>query len=163
MRPLSPDEIRAAIINIDDHERDDIPLPGLHETVWEDREFLGWRDPETPHRGYLVFWDGNRPVGVRVRAAQSTMPPGRAAMCSLCHTQQPAPQVSLFVAAKTGAAGRKGDTVGTYLCRDLSCPSLMRRKSDELARPIDTEHTRRMLAEGVVSRLAGFTARVQDV
>lgn len=161
MRPLEPDEIRAAIVNIDDNERDNIPLPGLHETIWDEREFLGWRDPERPHRGYLVYWEGPTPVGVRVRAAESTMPAGRPAMCSLCHTQQPAPQVSLFVAPKSGAAGKKGDTVGTYLCRDLSCPSLMRRKSDELARPIDSEHTRRMLAEGVVNRLAGFTARVR--
>ncbi len=162
MRPLDPDEIRGSIVNIDDSERPEIPLPGLHETVWDEREFLGWRDPERPHRGYLVFWDGDTPVGVWVRAAESTMPAGRPAMCSLCHTQQPAPQVSLFVAPKAGASGKKGDTVGTYLCRDLNCPVLMRQKSDELARPIDSEHTRRLLAEGVLKRLSGFTARVRN-
>ena len=161
MRPLEPSDIRAAIVNIDDDERDEIPIPGLHETIWDEREFLGWRDPEKPHRGYLVFWVDDRAVGVRVRAAESTMPPGRPAMCSLCHTQQPAPQVSLFVAPKAGAAGKRGDTVGTYLCRDLNCPTLMRQKTDELGHTIDAETTRRLIAEGVVTRLAGFTQRVQ--
>jgi hypothetical protein len=70
--------------------------------------------------------------------------------------------VSLFVAPKAGASGKKGDTVGTYLCRDLNCPMLIRQKSDELSRPIDSEHTRRMLAEGVLKRLLGFTARVRN-
>lgn len=162
MRPLSPDEIRSSMVNVDPAERDEIPLPGLHETVWDDREFLGWRDPERPHRGYIVFWEGDTPRGLCVRASESTMPPGRPAMCSLCHTQQPAPQVSLFVAKKSGARGRRGDTVGTYLCRDLSCPTLMRRKSDELARPIESDHTLALLALGVQTRLARFTARVMD-
>ncbi len=161
MRPLEPSDIRLAIINIDDDERKDIPIPGLHETMWDQREFLGWRDPEKPHRGYLVFWQDDQPVGVRVRAAQSPMPAGRPAMCSLCHTQQPAPQVSLFVAPKAGPAGRRGDTVGTYLCRDLSCPTLMRQKTDELGHTIDSDSVRRMIAEGVITRLAGFTARVR--
>lgn len=160
MQPLSPEQIRDAIVNVDDEERPDIPLPGLHETIWEEREFLGWRDPQRPHRGYLVFWEDDTPRGVCVRAAETPMPAGRPAMCSLCHTQQPAPQVSLFVAPKAGAPGKKGDTVGTYLCRDLACPTLLRRKSDEQSRPVHTEHTRDLIAAGITKRLAGFTARV---
>lgn len=160
MRPLSPDQIRSALVNVSEDERHRIPLPGLHETVWDEREFLGWRDPERPHLGYIVFWEGATPKGVSLRAAESAMPAGRPAMCSLCHTQQPAPQVSLFVAPKAGQAGRRGDTVGTYLCRDLSCSALIRMKpGDGQDSSVSTDFLQRR-SEGVHQRLAGFTARV---
>ena len=145
---------------MDDTERDSIPLPGLHETVWDEREFLGWRDPERPHRGYIVYWDGSTPRGVTLRAAESAMPAGKPAMCSLCHTQQPAPQVSLFVAPKAGHLGKRGDTVGTYLCRDLSCSALIRMKPAEDPEHLQASDTVRRRSEGVHKRLAGFTARV---
>jgi len=160
MRPLTPEQIRDALVNVDESERDSIPLPGLHETVWDEREFLGWRDPERPHRGYIVYWDGSTPRGVKLRAAESAMPAGKPAMCSLCHTQQPAPQVSLFVAPKAGHRGRRGDTVGTYLCRDLSCSALIRMKPAEDPKRPQASDTVRRRSEGVHQRLAGFTARV---
>ena len=160
MRSLSPDEIRNALVNVDDTERHEIPLPGLHETIWEEREFLGWRDPEKPHRGYIVYWDGATPRGVKLRASETAMPPGKPAMCSLCHTQQPAPQVSLFVAPKAGARGRRGDTVGTYLCRDLSCSALIRMKPADDPNHPDASDTVKRRSEGVRQRLVGFTARV---
>lgn len=159
VRPLTPDQIRSALVNVSDDERARIPLPGLHETVWDEREFLGWRDPERPHLGYIVFWEGATPKGVSLRAAESAMPAGRPAMCSLCHTQQPAPQVSLFVAAKAGQAGTRGDTVGTYLCRDLSCSALIRMKPS-LGEASVREDFLHRLSQGVHQRLAGFTARV---
>lgn len=160
MQPLSPEQIRLALVNVADDERQRVPMPGLHETVWDEREFLGWRDPERPHLGYIVYWDGSTPRGVSLRAAESAMPPGRPAMCSLCHTQQPAPQVSLFVAAKAGHAGKRGDTVGTYLCRDLSCSTLIRMKPGEDQIHSAGSDSLRRRSEGVQQRLAGFTARV---
>lgn len=161
VRPLSPDQIRQALVNVDEEERERISLPGLHETLWEQRDFLGWRDPQRPHRGYIVFWDGQTPRGVSVRAAESAMPAGRPAICSLCHTQQPAPQVSLFVAAKAGPSGERGDTVGTYLCRDLSCSTLIRTNPPEGPAHPTPEDTVRERSEGVLARLVGFTTRVQ--
>jgi hypothetical protein len=162
MRPLNAEEIRASLVNVDEAERTSIVLPGLHETLWEEREFLGWRDPTHPTRGYIVFWNGHTPTGVAVRAAESAMPPGRPAMCSLCHTQQPAPQVSLFVAPKAGQRGKRGDTVGTYLCADLRCSTLIRitpPSSDLLPHPDTHTHQR---AHGIEERLGRFTARVVD-
>ncbi len=162
MRPLTAEEIRHSLVNVDDAERNTIVLPGLHETVWEEREFLGWRDPTHPTRGYIVFWRDDSPTGVAVRAAESAMPAGRPAMCSLCHTQQPAPQVSLFVAPKAGQRGKRGDTVGTYLCADLRCSTLIRitpPSSDDLPTPEqETGHR----AVGIEKRLERFTARVVD-
>lgn len=160
MQPLTPEQIREALVNVDDEERGRVPLPGLHETVWDEREFLGWRDPERPHRGYIVYWDGSTPRGVTLRAAESAMPAGKPAMCSLCHTQQPAPQVSLFVAPKAGHRGKRGDTVGTYLCRDLSCSALIRMKPAEDRGHSEGSDTVSRRSEGVRERLAGFTRRV---
>jgi hypothetical protein len=160
MRPLTADDIRESLVNVDPAEKSDVPLPGLHETVWEEREFLGWRDPSHPTRGFIVFWSGDTPKGFQVRAAESAMPPGRPAMCSLCHTQQPAPQVSLFVAPKAGKRGQRGDTVGTYLCADLRCSALIRMtppKSDLLPNP-DVHATTQ--AATMERRLENFTARV---
>jgi hypothetical protein len=160
MLPLTAEEIRTAMVNIDEDERQGMVLPGLHETVWEEREYLGWRDPTHPTRGYIVFWNGSQAMGLAVRAAESAMPAGRPAMCSLCHTQQPAPQVSLFVAPKAGSRGHRGDTVGTYLCSDLRCSTLIRitpPKSPHLPDPTGLTHHR---ADGISERLERFTARV---
>ena len=47
------------MINMTEAELDAMTLPGLHETLWDDREFLGWRDATHPTKGYLVFWGGD--------------------------------------------------------------------------------------------------------
>ena len=48
MKPLTEDDIREAIVNVEPREIERLTLPGLHEVVWEDREYLGWRDPGSP-------------------------------------------------------------------------------------------------------------------
>ena len=51
-----------------------ITLPqDLAHTPWDEREYLGWRDPKAPLRGYLVAERDGRPVGVAVRAAETRM------------------------------------------------------------------------------------------
>ena len=95
--------------------------PGLGDVPWEQLEFLGWRDARAPLRGYLVSWRGERPVGVLVRAADSRMSRRTAAVCMLCRSGQSADNISLFTTRRSGPAGRKGDTVGTYICADLGC------------------------------------------
>ena len=47
-------------------------------------------------------------------------------MCNLSHTMQPGNQVSLFTARRAGDAGAHGDSVGTYICTDLSCHDTVR-------------------------------------
>ena len=125
MRPLTVPEIRASMVNATEAEVERMPMPGLHEMVWADREYLGWRDPSSAHRGYLVYWRGDRPIGLVLRAATSPLRAG-AAICSLCSTGQPGGQVTLFSAPRAGEAGRRGDSVGTYICADLSCSLLIR-------------------------------------
>jgi hypothetical protein len=158
MRALTEDEIRGAFVNATDDQLQRMPLPGLHETIWEDREFLGWRDVQAAQLGYIVHWDRDeqRPVGIVVRAAGGSMRAGIAAMCSFCHSPQPATQVRMFSTPRAGEAGRNGNTIGTYICEDLSCSLLIRRQPTHLNPP---QLIARRGAE-LLQRIQNFTADV---
>lgn len=125
MLPLTAADIRDSFVNAGGIDVDRIPLPGLHEVLWDEREFLGWRDGSTANRGYLVYWRDERAVGIVLRAAATRLAQG-SAMCSLCQISQPAGQVRMFTALRAGDAGHAGDSVGTYICSDLGCPHLIR-------------------------------------
>jgi hypothetical protein len=118
---MSEEQLRAAFVNA---APDDLRLLALpHDFVltdWDHLDFLAWRDPRTKGRGYLVIDQGGQPTGVVLRAANGSSH-ARSALCNLCHTMQPADQVSLFTARLAGDAGDRGDSVGTYMCADLSC------------------------------------------
>ncbi|WP_096423568.1 FBP domain-containing protein [Microcella alkaliphila] len=162
MRPLTEDQIRASFVNAPAAELQRMEIPGLHETVWEEREFLGWRDPQGSLRGYLVTWVDDEPVGVMVRAASGGLRPGIGAMCSLCHTPQPATQVLMFSAARGGAAGRDGNSIGTYICADLACPIMIRifpGQSEMLLRRDELVARR---SAGLSERVRAFTARILE-
>lgn len=159
MRPLTETEIRSAILNASPGESARMPLPGLHEVLWGEREYLGWRDPQAPQRGYLVFWRNGRPVGITVRASESRMSAG-SAMCSLCQTLQPADQVRMFSAPRAGAAGERGNSVGTYICADLGCSALIRMAAPQTQWRPNPEAAVADRAAGLAARLASFTERV---
>jgi hypothetical protein len=160
MRPLTETEIRESIVNAAPETVEHMPMPGLHEVVWEDREYLGWRDPSAPQRGYLVAWLGDEPVGIVLRAAGSRLQAG-AAICSLCNTPQPGSQVTMFSAALAGEKGERGDSVGTYICADLSCSLLIRiAPPGSDLHPFPDELVARR-AEGLRSRVTAFTERVR--
>jgi hypothetical protein len=157
VKPLTEEQIRASFINASNDAIERMPLPGLHETVWEDREYLGWLDPSFAQRGYIVYWREGKPFGIVLRSASTTMSRGISAMCSLCRTHQPGSQVSLFTVPKAGQAGRDGNTIGTYICADLSCSTIIRivpPPSDFLPRPTDVVSDR---SSGLLARLDNFT------
>lgn len=122
MEPMSEQDIRRSLVNCSRSEAASMRLPSQWAALdWDVLDFLGWRDPKAPLRGYLIAWRDGRAVGVQLRAAESKMSRRVSAMCFLCRTGQPASNVSLFVARRTGQAGRNGNTVGTYICADLVC------------------------------------------
>lgn len=121
MRPLTEDDVRASFVNARPEEVQLVALPSdFLLTDWDHLDFLAWRDPRTRGRGYVIADIDGEPVGVLMRAADGSSR-ARSAMCNLCHTMQPADQVALFTARKAGDAGSNGDSVGTYMCADLSC------------------------------------------
>lgn len=130
MIPVSEKELRESFVNCSKGEAARINLPaGLARLPWEELDFLGWRDPKAPDRGYLVAEYHDRLVGISMR-----VPTGvrrslvKTTVCSLCVTAHPGSGVSLFAAPKAGPSGREGNTVGTYICADLACPLYVRGK-----------------------------------
>ncbi|TXK17104.1 FBP domain-containing protein [Homoserinibacter sp. GY 40078] len=159
MRPLTASEIRSSFVNAGSIDPERIPLPGLHEMLWDEREFLGWRDGSTAHRGYIVFHADDGPIGIVLRAAANRLP-GGAAMCSLCQTSQPAGQVRLFSAQRAGDAGDAGDSVGTYICSDLGCSTLIRMAPHGSPWDPNPEAVVVERAASLLRRLEAFTAKV---
>ncbi len=94
------------------------------DTDWDSIEYLGWRDPKAPHRGYLVAWEGERLTGLALRAPEGVS--NKTVMCALCRSTHSGGGVALFVARRAGAAGRNDNTVGTYICADLACSKYAR-------------------------------------
>lgn len=159
MKALTEADILNSFVNASQAETHRIPMPGLHEMYWHDREYLGWRDPGSPQRGYLVAWQGSRPVGVVLRAADARLQAG-SAICSLCNTPQPAAQVTMFSAVRAGDAGRRGDSVGTYICADLACSLLIRIAPPQYEMQPSPKEVVTARAAGLQSRLEAFVGRV---
>jgi hypothetical protein len=130
MEPIDEKAIRASFANCSKGEAKRISLPReLSELPWADMDFLGWRDPGAPDRGYLVAVRDGRLVGVTLRAPQGVRRGfTKTTVCSLCLTGHPGTGVCLLVAPRAGAAGRQGNTVGAYVCADLACSLYLRGK-----------------------------------
>lgn len=159
MKAMSEEQLRAAVLNASPTEAERMPVPGLHEVVWHDREYLGWRDPGSPTRGYLAYWQDDRPVVIALRASEVRLQPG-SAICSLCNTPQPAGQVTMFSAALAGDAGRAGNSVGTYICADLACSLLIRIAPPSHEWMPDPAQVIAQRAAGLSARLQSFGARI---
>lgn len=134
MEALSEQQIRASFVNCSKGEARRLNLPREPaELPWADLDFLGWRDPGAPDRGYVVAEHRGALVGVTLR-----VPPAvrrslvRNTLCSICVTSHAGSGVSLLAARKAGAAGRQGNTVGIYMCDDLACPLYVRGKKKSL-------------------------------
>ncbi len=128
MKPLDETAIRASFVNCTKGEAQRLAVPRtLAEQPWESLDFLGWRDPGAPDRGYLVTEHDSGLVGLTLRT-----PVGvrrslvRSNVCSLCVTAHSGSGVALLVARKAGPSGREGNTVGAYMCADLACSLYVR-------------------------------------
>ena len=161
MRPLTEADVRASFVNADADELRVMEMPHDFLLVdWDYLDFFAWRDPSAGKRGYVLIQHEGRVVGVVLRASEPGR--GRSGMCNICHTMQPGNQVALFSARRVGEAGARGDSVGTYMCADLSCHENVR-----LAHPLAPSE---VLAPGQVDirldgtrrRMESFVARVWE-
>ncbi|MBN9223966.1 MAG: hypothetical protein ABS63_03935 [Microbacterium sp. SCN 70-27] len=157
MQALTEDEVRAAIVNASPEERERLSFPMSFVLAdWDHLDFVAWSDPEDRGRGYVIVERDGVPTGIVLRAASGSR--GRAAVCNLCHTMQPGNQVALFTARRAGAAGARGDSVGTYMCADLGCHENVR-----LAAPLAPSEVRASVdrrIDGTRRRVEDFVARV---
>ena len=162
MEPLTEDEIRRSFVNCSKGMAKSATLPpGFGTLAWENLDFLGWFDPKIPARAYVVVPHGDQLVGLVLRAGDSSTPRRGSGLCTICHSARTANDVLLFVAPRAGAAGRQGNTVGTYVCADLNC-SLYARGLLKLLLPQGETLPPEERAQLVRERLEGFVERVLE-
>jgi hypothetical protein len=168
MQPLDEHEIRSSFVNCSKGEASRIRMPaGLAggDVAWADLDFLGWTDPGAPGRSLLVVPGAGGPTGLVLRrpeAASARMNGTRSTMCRVCLTEHGASGVALFVAPLVGASGRRGNTVGEYLCADLGCPLYLRGRRQPKMRLVRREETLTLdeRIDRAMTNLSSFVGRV---
>ncbi|MFK4693483.1 FBP domain-containing protein [Streptomyces pristinaespiralis] len=130
MEPLTDKQIRASFVNCTKGEATRMRLPAdFAELPWPDLDFLGWVDPGAPLKAHMVLPREEGPVGITLRVPSTGRTSAvKSSMCQACLTAHASSGVTLFAAPLAGAAGREGNTVGTYLCADLACSLYIRGK-----------------------------------
>lgn len=126
MHPLTEAQIRASFVNATRREAAVATLPSLADQPWDRLEYLGWRDRKAPLSAYVVLELDDEPVGVLMRAGDGRRAPRRA-VCAWCEDVVVTDDVSLYVARRGGAPGRRGDTIGTLVCTEFGCSRNVRR------------------------------------
>ncbi|MYV46698.1 FBP domain-containing protein [Streptomyces sp. SID2888] len=127
MKELSEPLIRSSFINCSKGAAQRLPVPRfLPELPWDDLDFLGWRDSAAPERSYIVTEHRGELIGVEFRRASRVAGSHHRSMCSLCLTTHPASGVELMTAHKARSTADNYNTVGTYICSDLSCSLYVR-------------------------------------
>ncbi|MDX3226839.1 FBP domain-containing protein [Streptomyces sp. ME19-01-6] len=161
MKPLTEQEIRAAFVNCTKGEAKRLSIPrDLGDRPWDDLDFLGWRDPQSPERAYLVTTLDGRPKALQLRCPSPASWQIRRGMCSVCLTSHTG-GVSLMVAPKARQAGQQGNSVGTYMCSDLACSLYVRgKKSAGADGRIQESLTLEEKIARTVANVAAFFAKV---
>lgn len=160
MRPLTEADLRASLVNAEPDELRIVAPPVDFVLIdWDHLDFLAWSDPHTRGRGYLVAERDGAARGVVLRAAGGSSR-ARSALCNICHTMQPGDQVSLFTARRAHPVGDGGDSIGTYICADLSCHENVR-----LALPLAPSEVRASVdrrIDGARQRSEAFVDKVLE-
>ncbi|MGO2745324.1 FBP domain-containing protein [Microbacterium sp.] len=161
MRALTESDVRASFINATDDELGMIEMP--HDFIlvdWDFHDFLAWRDPASSKRGCVLVEIGGSTVGIVLRASDAGR--ARSGMCNICHSMQPGNQVALFSARRAGPAGLRGDSIGTYMCADLSCHENVRLAHPLAPNEIRAEGQVDVRLDGTRRRMERFVARIQE-
>jgi hypothetical protein len=159
MLPVSEKAIRESFINATRKELGDIVLPpALAELDWERLDYLGWRDPRLPRRGYIVVPVDDEPVGVILRQAEAA--PRSRAQCSWCQDVTLPNDVVFFGARRAGSAGRNGNTMATLICAHFECSTNVRKPPPMAYIGFDVKAARAKRITGLQLRAAAFAADI---
>ncbi|KAA9110603.1 FBP domain-containing protein [Microbacterium rhizomatis] len=161
MNPLSETLIRGAFVNASVRERKAISMPtDLDELSWDRLSYLGWRDAKSPQFGYAVVEIDEEPFGVILRATDAKL---RArAQCSWCEDVTLPNDVVFYSAKRGGAAGRRGDTVGTLACANFECSANARKLPPMAYLGFDAEAARDRRIEALGEHVRAFVRLVRD-
>ena len=159
MLSLTTSDITRAFVNATRSEIAATTFPRNFPSVpWAELDFYGWRDPRIERRGYLVIERGDGLITVAVSTAGQGVRSGRKAMCTVCRAVDDGSNIALFSARRAGPAGRRGDSVGTYLCAGLDCSAQLRFPTPRGSRTMlpDGHATVDDRAAAMMERLRGF-------
>lgn len=160
MHAFDESAIRGSFINASLRERQSLQLPApVDEIDWERIDYLGWRDKKSPAVGYVVAELDGEPVGLLLRQAEAR--PRTRAQCSWCEDVQLPNDVVLFSTKRAGAAGRKGDTVGTLVCANFECSANVRRRPALAYVGFDLEAERERRIAALREHVANFARNVR--
>ncbi|MDR6867405.1 hypothetical protein J2Y69_002008 [Microbacterium resistens] len=155
MQRLSRADVRGALEHTVTTGRR-IHLPADFDDLnWGMLDYLGWKDPRSPLRSYLLAVVDGRLEGLRLeRVAPPQLTHGRAVMCNLCHFSRRFHEVSMFVTRNPSASRQKQlNAVGTMLCTDLDCAANVHTAPPQ--GPYDPP-----IADVIAARRAGLQSRV---
>ena len=159
MLSINEKNIREAFVNASRKEVTDITLPaGFAAIDWHKLDYLGWRDPKIARRSYVVAPVADGFVGVILRQAEAG--PRSRAQCSWCQDITLPNDVVFYAARKSGAAGRKGDTVATLICQNFECSKNVRMLPPVAYLGYDVEAARLERIATLQERAAAFAALV---
>ncbi|GEA80842.1 FBP domain-containing protein [Cellulomonas sp. CW35] len=156
MEPLTDKQIRASFVNASRREAAQAVLPVLDELDWDRLDYLGWRDRKAPLVAYAVVPVDGTPVGVLLRSTDAKERIRRRAVCAWCEDVVVTDDVSLYVARRAGAAGRRGNTIGTLICTHFACSRNVRRPPTRTEAGDDAQERRELI---VAARVAGLRER----
>lgn len=159
MEPITEKDIRASFVNCSKGDAKRLNMPStLAVTQWDQLDFLGWTDPSYAGRSYIVVPREDELVGVALRHESGS---DRAQMCTICMTTHSRGYVALMTAKKVGESGRRGNTVGTYMCTDLDCSLYARgKKTPALGNRYRENLTDEERVERVRDNLRAFVSRL---
>ncbi|TPW74170.1 FBP domain-containing protein [Schumannella soli] len=165
MFPIDEQALRASFVNASRKEVASLTLPELDEIDFGQLDYLGWRDRKLARRAYLVLPvpdetapDGQGLVGVLLRQADAA--PRTRAQCSWCQDVRLPNDVVFFSAKRAGAAGRKGDTLGTLLCSEFECSANVRTPPPPAYIGYDIEAAKRERMQRLAEHAANFARAV---
>lgn len=157
--PLTETQIRNSFVNASRKEVSDLVLPLDFATIdWDSLDYFGWRDRKSPRRAYVVVWLDDSPVGFLLKQAEAV--PRSRTQCSWCQDVNLTNDVVFYSAKRAGAAGRKGDTVGTLICRDFGCCANVRMRPPLAYIGFDVDAAREKRIIDLRKRAVGFARAV---
>ncbi|WP_394940246.1 FBP domain-containing protein [Psychromicrobium sp. YIM B11713] len=163
MQNYTQEQIRRSFINASRSEVKAINFPAdFEQTDWENLDYLGWRDAKMPQRGYLIYPTPEGLIGLLLRATEGGSGKLRKVLCDLCRDVRCEAVVYLYVARRTGAAGRNGNTVGTLICADFQCSANVRFELPSRAEHLDWPTIRERQISGLCERIELFISRVRS-
>ncbi|HEY3436180.1 MAG TPA: FBP domain-containing protein [Actinotalea sp.] len=160
MNPLTDKQIRTSFVNCSRREAAQLTLPAdLTALRWDRLDLLGWVDRRAPLRAYVVLTVDEDLVGIALQSPERAAS-RRRAVCAWCEDVYATNDVSMYVARRSGAAGRKGDTIGTLICTGFECSQNVRRTPRLVEANHDPEALVERRIEGLQLRSVRFAQEV---